>query len=1063
MKLMKKIFFLLGLLLWGYAMPQVHASEYSESVTYDNMSIGAGGSFYEPLINPADNNNYIVFSDMNDMYWSLDCGDHWQRVETKTSFFTACFSDDGSTLYAGSSGLYASYDKGQNMELIYPHPDTVKISVSRLGRNDDNILADGYDNGYVVCMDTYEDRVYFITLDWSDKHAFRLLGCNSDGSGLKKYYGIDNTGTISPLEVNYEMIVEENGIYYSDSKSLYFYDFDTMIVSVIYNAQGEIKDFEKINNYYFLLDDTDDATNILYTEDFITYQDLSSYNTLSSNFEKYGSSHSFEWHFKFISGNNFNSIFLAFTSEVDCSKQLGSNLGGVLKFDGTQFEWVYDTIFQTRKNYTDRGWNFGSYDPIYGICADPNDNEHCLMTNIDTVYDIYYGNNIQNVKSLHCTVETIDGNDYYSSTGLDCQATYFVREDPFDNQHLIICSADMGMQISYDGGNSFRRMVRETDNWSIYNTCYDVYFSETTQDLVYGLWSSRHGAPNIVPVLTDSNAKGGFAVSYDGGINWDFSYSSGLPSNSIPVKMCVVPKGNELTIAVATFNNGFYISYDSGHTFESISEDMIFYEGMIWGEDVVLVDDEVYCLTAYNTFEELMPSVLYKYNLITGETTQIDLGDIVIARSLTYDERFGLYINVVPYYYYGWIEEIQANYYVNYGGGVYHYDGENLNNVLVVENGVFNSVFLSDGTMYVTAEKGIVYVKQPGEDTFQVYVKGLFKRLENISFSRDELTLYVTTCGGGTYRMPTLQATIEVPEYTVNFVDWDNTIISTQTVSQGNDAILPDNPTRSADKEGTYTFQGWDTDTTNIQSDLTIKALYTLEAHTGELQNVKEATCTETGYTGDFCCTKCGMLLEPGSTIDAVGHTVGMCTENGDGTHSIYCAICDELMNAEDCVDADSDNYCDKCNYDICTMLKYSVAQSLVDGKKYLISSSGTILIKDLKTSAVTLEYDGQYYQVQKKQLVDMIWTCEDGYLYMVCDGTRYYLTVKCTSYFSYAVSITTDLSEALQWSYKNGSLSTRYVYQGRTINFYLYILRNTSDVSLSRRRNIVLYELIEN
>ena len=58
-------------------------------------------------------------------------------------------------------------------------------------------------------------------------------------------------------------------------------------------------------------------------------------------------------------------------------------------------------------------------------------------------------------------------------------------------------------------------------------------------------------------------------------------------------------------------------------------------------------------------------------------------------------------------------------------------------------------------------------------------------------------------------------------QYTVTFLDWDGTKLSEQVVDYGSAAVAPADPVR----EG-YTFKGWDKDFSNVQSDLTVTALY---------------------------------------------------------------------------------------------------------------------------------------------------------------------------------------------------------------------------------------------
>ncbi len=72
--------------------------------------------------------------------------------------------------------------------------------------------------------------------------------------------------------------------------------------------------------------------------------------------------------------------------------------------------------------------------------------------------------------------------------------------------------------------------------------------------------------------------------------------------------------------------------------------------------------------------------------------------------------------------------------------------------------------------------------------------------------------------------------------------------------------------------------------------------------HKTEIQGQKEATCTEAGFTGNEVCTVCGKLIQAGQVIEALGHTtevVGQkeatCTEDGY-TGDTVCTVCDEIL-----------------------------------------------------------------------------------------------------------------------------------------------------------------------
>ncbi|MBQ3676084.1 MAG: InlB B-repeat-containing protein, partial [Bacteroidales bacterium] len=68
----------------------------------------------------------------------------------------------------------------------------------------------------------------------------------------------------------------------------------------------------------------------------------------------------------------------------------------------------------------------------------------------------------------------------------------------------------------------------------------------------------------------------------------------------------------------------------------------------------------------------------------------------------------------------------------------------------------------------------------------------------------------------------TVKATYIIKTFTVSFVDWDNSPIGeAQTVDYGTAAVAPTAPTRDH-----FTFKQWDTDFSNVKANLTVKAVY---------------------------------------------------------------------------------------------------------------------------------------------------------------------------------------------------------------------------------------------
>ncbi len=400
------------------------------------------------------------------------------------------------------------------------------------------------------------------------------------------------------------------------------------------------------------------------------------------------------------------------------------------------------------------------------------------------------------------------------------------------------------------------------------NTVYDAAFDERKENYVYSLWSGRHNAPYAAGNETDGRY-GGFAISTDGGKNWDVTYSSGLPENTTPVKMSIVypEDSDEVTIYVATFNEGFFVSYDSGKTFTEMNngiekityreEDKYKY---IFASDIEVKEGHIFGITAKTSYNgKTQAGKLYEY--INGTWQEIELPkNVNTPRDIYYHEGV-LYISGVATAVWDYKNGTDFN---NFGGGVYTYKDGEFTQIFDESISTTSVQIDSKGTIYICDINGNIYRKEIDKDYQKIY-DNYFYISKELQISPDDDYLYLSSHGGGLLKLENLNS------------------LYSHECSGGTPTCTKKAVCDTCGKE--Y----GNLDKNNHSSNKTHKI------------NEKQPTCLEEGYTGDIVMDCCNAIKEKGTIIGKVEHKYDggkitkEATYEAEGEKTYTCKICNEI------------------------------------------------------------------------------------------------------------------------------------------------------------------------
>ncbi len=751
------------------------ANEKTNKLKATKLGIGGGGALFEPAISPFDSNNMLVVPDMGGIYITHNKGEDWARKELFGTVISATYDPNREgVVYAGGSGLYRSTDNGDNFELIFPRKDDI---ITRLTHNDNGLQyyfthSGIYDrNKFVknILIDP-EDSNHIFILCYSYRKGL-VFESTDNGDNFKQILSYEKSSFDSSVQFDFNELMykrETKELFVINDEEIIGYNLNNKTSSVIYSSRLGLVDaatvYENGKTYFIIIENTDTLTNsntmVYYTNDFQTKTDITDFLTSvkPTTFTKspYGEV-TYKYDFKYIAATSLNNIYVTNWSYQSSSslKKYPYTIDGIIRYHDGVSSYLFGNPFKDHNTLTTRLWADGNTYAL-GISVSMSNEDEFLFTTLCGV--VYSPDNIHLYPRYSKVTEGKYPNAKYVTNGIDEQATYGVREDPFHPNVLLLLNTDLGLIRSDDFGKSWIRAIKGIpNNWV--NTSYDAAFDQRHENIVYSIWSGRHNAPNSAGNETDGRF-GGFAISYDGGISWDANYSSGLPSNATPIIMSVqYPDNSEYaTIYVATFNEGFYVSHDSGKTFKEMNEGierLKYKDGYeyILASDIEVKDGHIFGITAKNNYGNTNnPGELYEY--INGHWESIELPKNVRTPKDIYYHEGILYITGTATPVWDYKDGVDFH---NFCGGLYAY-----------QNGEFTQIFDESisttsvqidkrGTIFVSDVDGNIYRKEKNQEYKKIY-DNYFYISKSLTLSEDGDRLYLASSGGGLLRLENLNS-----------------------------------------------------------------------------------------------------------------------------------------------------------------------------------------------------------------------------------------------------------------------------------------------------------------
>ncbi|MDR1370050.1 MAG: hypothetical protein LBJ72_08010 [Dysgonamonadaceae bacterium] len=740
---------------------------------WGHVGIGGGGAMFNPAISPLDPDYAYVSCDMGGSFVTHDGGKSWRmfNLSSMARFFTFDPSDP-EVVYANSSGLFKSTDKGATWSLIYPKPSDVTGIVSKGDHAGESLVTkNDIRSSTVQALSVDPDRSETLYAAIKTESVVGLYKSGNGGVDWEKEKDLEHDvknifiDPSSPAKDRTLYITGGNGIdcrqngswqaNYAKDENIKFnfftggYDGNTKKF-IIYAISGIS---------YFNREKT--GSGIYYTENGgITWENRESglleYVTPGAGFP--------EWWGIATSASNPNVIYVSYAGLI---VHPDTTCIGVAKSEDFGKTWILAWQDKLTKgvaipspNYG-RDWLNERFGPTWGenpfsLAVSATHPDVCLGTDFGRTSKTADGGKTWGPVYS----EPVPGGGWVT-TGMEVTTGYNIIFDPYDENHVFIALTDVGLIESKDGAKSW---LSATNNNGIpkawINSTYWLIFDPGVKGKAWAVMSENHDLPRpkMFRRQGPESYHGGILLTNDAGKTWRPVSESIGETAATHILLDPESDKNSRTLYVCAFGKGVYKSTDGGLNWVQKNKGIEGDEPFVWRIERRESDGTLFLVVSRRSEDgsigNAWDGALYKSTDGAGNWTKIELPEGCNAPTslLTTNEYPGLLVLSA------WGKVMPGKFTPDTGGGIFISadDGETWTQTMEKDQHIHDVTFdPRTNRYYACGFNASAYYSEDGAGTW-TRMKGYnFKWGKRVEPDpKDPEKVYIITFGGGVWHGP---------------------------------------------------------------------------------------------------------------------------------------------------------------------------------------------------------------------------------------------------------------------------------------------------------------------